>query len=180
MRKIVTVFVASFLIPCFGTSGVKIEVSSNERKEVASPMTVTASIETSTTELSAPHSKPLFEINELASTVCDAVILKSVMARVTFNKTHSKGEFLFYVRTYTEPPQDKKAVISVEVKNDEEVLLFPTSQFPKRDHILLKVNAEETKTRSKSMTARIDPEQLDRILSGENPRVQITLEVRDN
>jgi hypothetical protein len=179
--KTLTAFLAvNLVVPCLGFAGITIESPSNERREVASPMMVTASIDTSLPKMQIPFTKPLFETRDLANTYCDSVTLKSVQAYVTFNENRTKGEFSVIVVTYTEPPQDKKAVVTIRLQNDDEALVFPTAEYPGRSSLGMKINAEETKTRSKSKTARFDPEQLDRILAGQNPRIQPTLEVRDN
>ena len=179
--KSLTAFLAiNLLVPCFGIAGITIESPSKERKEVGSPMMVTASIDTSLPTLKIPFNKTLFETKELANTFCDSVSLKSVLAYVTFNEKRTKGELSVFVVAYTEPPQDKTAVVTIRLQNDDEALVFPTAEYPRRSSLDMKINAEETKTRSKSKTARFDPEQLDRILAGQNPRIQLTLEVRDN
>jgi hypothetical protein len=143
-------------------------------------MMVTASIDTSLPKMQIPFTKPLFETRELANTYCDSVTLKSFQAYITCNEKRTKGELSVFVVMYTEPPQDKKAVVTIRLQNDDESLVFPTAEYPRRNSFGMSINAEKTKTRSKSKTARFDPEQLDRILAGPNPRIQLTLEVRDN
>lgn len=180
MKSIAALLSINLLVPCFGIAGITIESSPKERKEVTSPMMVTASIETSLPKLNTSYTKTLFETKELANTFCDSVALKSVLAYVTFNEKRTKGELSVLVVTYTEPPQDKTAVLTIRLQNDDEILVFPTEEYTGRNYLGMKINAEETKTRSKSRTAQFDPEQLDRILAGQNPRLQLTLEVQDN
>jgi hypothetical protein len=180
MKYLTAAFVIGLFIPITGIAQITITAPEKSRTEVLAPMEVTIPLE----EPLVPHPESraalLFKTEALSTTVCEAVTLKSIRAHVSFNVKRTKGVLTFFVFTYTEPPQDKMAFVTFRVRNDDEILSMPTSEFPRRTDLTLKINAEEKKSRSKSKKANIDPEQLDRILAGKNPRVEIILNVKNN
>ena len=177
--------VAVTLVLCVFIStvcGAQMEIQAQEkpRREVSSPLVAIDPLDKFLPLNERSFAPWRYRTEELSNTVCDAVIVKSIDANVTINSERTKAKLMVMVTTYTEPPKDKTAIVKFSLRNDDEVLLLSSSKYPNMNALTIKVNAEEKKTRDKTKTATVDPEQFFRIFEGKNPRVEIRLEVEDN
>ena len=180
MRFYMKNFAMLLLTPVVAAAQVQIDSVGAPVREIASPMVATIPLEREIKLDRQSGVAVLFRTEELATTICDAVAIRLAMAQVEFNAKHTKGNLTIFVQTYTKPPQDKMAYVIFQVRNDDEILNMKTPELPFGKGVTIKINAEEKKHRSENKRVRIDPEQLDRILAGENPRVIIKMKVNDN
>lgn len=107
--------------------------------------------------------------------LCDNVFLQIVEIRV-INKS-GKYELEYIVQTETLPGDDKTALVEIKILNDEFTLGVSKSG---NTAVQLRLNAEEEKTRVKSTKTKVPSFDLEKVMSGGNPRIEIMLEVEDN
>jgi hypothetical protein len=116
--------------------------------------------------------------SDLKGYVCDNVSIELLQIQQA-PLSRGKIKLTYMVQVKTRPSHDKLAAISIRIMNDSEKLPIKIggSQSYGRS---IRIDAEEKKLRSKKERAITTQEDLERVLSGENPRVVVVMTVTDN
>ena len=175
MRSKAATLLVGVTLMCLPAFGQVKAVGGEAPKEYVSPL-----------ELSIPVTEHFvkggtWQTSELKAFVCEAVSIEKILVHRILTKQKKKNDYYtvtFTVTTFTRPGVDKLATISFLFKNDEEELkIYPRAR---RGKPFLKINAEEKKTRRKSIEYHVDAEDLQRVLEGPNPHLEISLVVEVN
>jgi len=152
-----------------------IEVSGGEfTKTYTSPMKINLPI-------AQLAEKDTFITTELRQYVCEEVSIEHLSLN-RFRERKGRDRLILTIRVYTRPPKDKWATIKIGIESDQGRISVSEKRSgkPRRERMYLRIDAEESKTRDGQVEYWVSREDLDQLLSQENPMLSIELNVFRN